>query len=65
MAKKQKYDEIVKKYVELLQSLGAGDPEAAHVKADSYLLNALDELGAGDIADAFEACEERIGFMYA
>lgn len=58
-------DKIVKKYVELLQSLGAGDPEAAHVKADSYLLNALEELGAGDIADAFEACDERIGFWYA
>ena len=43
----------------------SGDPEAAHLAAEKILLNALDDLELGELADAYRSTNERIGFWYA
>lgn len=40
-------------------------PEDAHKQADAILLDVLRSNGLGEVADAWYACKERVGFWYA
>ena len=51
--------------VEQLDALDGADPESSHFKADEVLCQTLRELGAGEVADAFERAADRVGFWYA
>lgn len=63
MTKKQ--TAICERYVEQLLNLcGCGDNEVAHSMADDLLLDALRELGFGQIADAWDEVS-KMGFWYA
>jgi hypothetical protein len=42
-----------------------GDTELQHVNADNLLIDALIELGAEDVARAFDSAADRCGFWYA
>ena len=60
----------MKEAIDIIKQLNEehGDNEVAHINADSLLLEALRLTGGeygNDIADAYEAYEERIGFWYA
>lgn len=49
-----------------LSALEAGtDAERAHGEAEAILLRFLREIERGEVADAFEAARERVGFWYA
>jgi hypothetical protein len=41
------------------------DEEAAHGTADDLLIEFLREIGYEDVADAYEAARDRVGFWYA
>lgn len=63
----KKNQRIANKYVEALKENllnNAHDREAIHSEADEILIQALIELGFGEIADAYIQCEE-VGFWYA
>jgi hypothetical protein len=47
-----------------LDSMGTGDPEAAHGRADDILLEVLDVL-APDVSAAWRRCRDRVGFWYS
>jgi hypothetical protein len=60
----------MKEAIDIIKQLNEnnGDSETAHANADLLLLDALRIVGGeygNDIADAYEACEQRIGFWYA
>lgn len=40
-------------------------PEDVHGDADNTLLAVLRSNGLGEVADAWEACRDRVGFWYA
>lgn len=42
-----------------------GDEEGIHLIADDILLTALRRANYGDVADAWDAARERVGFWYA
>jgi hypothetical protein len=42
-----------------------GDPEALHATADDLLIQFLRNIGYGDVADAYEQAQDRVGFWYA
>jgi hypothetical protein len=65
MTKKQTL--IGQKYVEeLLKLSDYGDNEYVHGRADTLLLEALRELGFGQVADAWEDVKHDVGgFWYA
>jgi hypothetical protein len=44
---------------------GYGDSESVHNLADNLLLEALKELGFGQIADTWDGVKEDVGFWYA
>jgi hypothetical protein len=50
-----------------LRSLKDGDPERAHIDADDILLAFLrdHDPACAEIAEAYAAVDERIGFWYA
>jgi hypothetical protein len=54
--------EVIKKLGELY---GESDNEVAHSVADAALLTYLEQIGHKDVADAWRAAEERVGFWYA
>ena len=56
------YSESIKKLNDL--SLG-DDKEAAHWAAEDILIDYLVHIGSDDLADAFEAARDRVGFCYA
>ena len=41
------------------------DPESSHGNAESIVLKFLHDAGHGDVAAAFEAARDRVGFWYA
>ncbi len=49
--------------VEKLNALTNYDPAIAHAQADTLLVEALRVLGANDVADAYCAAQDRIGFF--
>ena len=52
--------------IEALQKMDFnGDQEILHGTADELLLAALDLAGMSDVAKAFRAARERVGFWYA
>lgn len=51
--------------VKLLEALSSIDPETSHVLADQVLVDFLRSNGFADVADAFDAASDRIGFWYA
>lgn len=63
----RKQEEIQEKFKNEITELKsrAGDPEGAHCEADKLLLEALRELGFGELADAFEETRETVVFHYA
>lgn len=65
MTKKQK--ELLNTYVqEMLKLSSLGDNEVVHAEADDLLLNALKDLGLGELAEAFQTVEKEVGgFWYA
>lgn len=64
MTKKQKL--IVAQYVEDILALKGADNENAHCLADDLVLSALQDLGFGELADAFHELEDNVGgFWYA
>lgn len=53
---------------EAIQKLNAfqdGDPEVTHGDADDILLAVLRSNGLSEVADAWDACRDRVGFWYA
>lgn len=65
MTKKQAL--VVEKYVaEFKKMQGLTDNERVHGNADDLLLDALRELGFGQLADAWDELQEDVGgFWYA
>lgn len=55
----QKQKLVMAKYVEQLDLLDGWDCEADHMYADNYILDALRELGFGEVADAYERVQKR------
>ena len=57
------------KYQESIDQLNAmkegDDAEIQHGKAEDILCNYLKEIGATELADAFEGACDRVGFWYA
>lgn len=51
--------------VDRLNALNGHDQEADHVEADSLLKDALRLVGGHEVADAFNAASDRVGFWYA
>ena len=54
--------------IKQLNDVECGDSEMAHSNADDLLVEALRIVGGeygNDIADAYEACEDRVGFWYS
>lgn len=51
--------------IEKLTAFQDGDPEQAHGDADDILLAVLRSNGLSEVADAWDACRERVGFWYA
>ena len=54
--------------IKQLNEMQSMDVEMAHANADDLLIEALRLTGGeygNDIADAYEACKERVGFWYA
>lgn len=59
-------EKIIADAVATLDDMPAlNDEEISHGIADDVLLNALTELGAGEITEAWKRAKERIGFWYA
>ena len=54
-------DEII----ERLNALTDGDPEEAHSEADKLVTDALFLAGMNDVAEAYLAAMNRVGFWYA
>ena len=51
--------------IEKLNAFQDDDPEEVHGDADDILLAVLRSNGLSEVADAWEACRERVGFWYA
>lgn len=51
--------------VDRLNALPGADQESEHAEADSLLMDALRLVGGHEIADAFNAASDRVGFWYA
>lgn len=51
-------------YVRALKDITHDGAGRAHFDADKLLLAALRDAGWGEVADAWEAIEERLGFWY-
>lgn len=51
--------------IDEIRALKGRDKERDHCDADDLLCEALRLLGGGDVADAYEAACERVGFWYA
>ena len=60
--REQALDEALKKLGELTAN---SDNEIAHSVADAALLTYLEETGQKELADAWRAAEDRVGFWYA
>lgn len=52
-------------YVEQLNKLTYYDQEVSHAEADDLLVAALRDAGWGEVADAYEKAQDRVGFWYA
>jgi hypothetical protein len=48
-----------------LQSISTGDPEGAHLTAESAILDFLKDIGEAQAKEQYEAVKERCGFWYA
>lgn len=48
-----------------LNALTGGDPETDHGTADDLLCEYLEVSGSPEVAAAFRAAQERVGFWYA
>jgi hypothetical protein len=51
--------------IQRLEDLSCIDPAHSHLIADQILLETLRLEGLGDVADAYERAEERVGFWYS
>ena len=59
-------DRALQEAVKALDSMPAnGDPEALHGEAENIIDCYLREIGAGELADAFDNACGRVGFWYA
>ena len=54
-----------KEVIERLNELTDGDPESAHSEADRLITDALLIAGMRDVAEAYIAARDRVGFWYA
>lgn len=48
-----------------LDKLTDDDPESAHGRAEDIICQFLKDNGFGDVAEAFEAARDRVGFWYS
>jgi hypothetical protein len=48
-----------------LNALTSHDPETAHGRADEILCEFIRSIGHAEVAEAFEAAADRVGFWYA
>ncbi len=51
--------------VDRLQALSPEHPDTEHIEAEKILCEFLRAIGHAEVADAFEAACDRVGFWYA
>ena len=61
---KMTHDEAVRKLTAMMDLMGR-DPEKAHSEADAILLKYLEHNDAIEIAAAYRAARDAVGFWYA
>jgi len=51
--------------VKMLNELTEADPEKEHGEAEKIILGYLDDIGSGDVSNAYREAIDRCGFLYA